>query len=132
MVLKKIQESSATCLNHPKIVERQFRRLGTVLVIMRHLQLGKLSHYPQVYPQNRLRHWGTLICSRPLHVLDTRPAVGVVSSRHPTKAIAMAQGGLGVTEVEKRTETGDGVRLLNIGGHHFWLAYRQMIRLEEI
>ena len=129
MVVKKIQQRSATYLSHPKKVERQYRHLGTVPVIRLHLPLGNFLHYLQVCPQSLLRHWETLTCSRP-HALDTRLAVGVVSNSHPTKAMAKAQNGRGVTEVEIRTEKGDGVRLRNIGGHRFWLGYRQPTRLE--
>jgi len=137
MALKKIQERSATYLPHPKIsdpksYQRQYRHPGTVLA-MKHHQHGNLSRYLPVYPQNLLRHSETLTYSRPhLHVLDTRLAVGVVSSSQPTKAIIIAQDGVGVTEVEIRIEKGtDGARLLTIGGHHFWPAYRQMTHLEE-
>jgi hypothetical protein len=52
------------------------------------------------------------------------------------KAMAITHDGvpqLGVMEVEIKTESGtDGLRLLNIGGHHSWLASRQMTYLEEI
>lgn len=140
-VLKKIQERSATSQTHakiadPKSYQRQYRHPGTVPVILHHLQHGNL-HYLQVCPQNLLLHSETLTCSRPhLYVLETRLVVGVLSGSHPTKAIAMAQHGaqhLGVTEVKITTEKGtDGARLPNIGGHHFWLEFRQTSRLEKI
>jgi len=124
-----------------KFLRRQYRHLGTVLVMQRQRhfrhQHRSPSYYLQVCPQNLSQHSETLTChNRHLCVVGIRLEVGVVSSRYRyrMKAIAIAQDGVQhhEREEEKRTERRtDGARHLNIGGRHFWLACHRAMQMER-